>query len=530
MSPVNSTVPAVPRLQCGIVQPTLSWMEDGVSDDFLRHYCETDDLLSVNRLDIQVDSAVQSVESLGDHLPNLRHLRLTDSSVLCVRDIGTSLLQLEVLWMSRCGLQDLNGVGALPCLREFYLPFNDVSDLTPLSSHDNIEVLDVEGNAVESLEELAALGICSELRELTLTGNPVCRSADYSRQAVLDMLPQLSVLDDMGTDPSADSGLHGGVSLEPNIDSDLDAYIANFRTSGAADNAIPNTSGDSADGGCDSDADGASSVDLDADMCRRSSGTASGVLPVQPLESSHPLLARGLEANSTAGGSGDPYAGEPDEQDLVLELVKRSRPKPQAHAFTARARLEATWGFNTQLPDRRQVRTAEADPAQFRPATTANSGFQFDDIRGSQETASDLTCGGSLAGNPLLAVRQRRSNLDTDVPRESGMDIRELLRRYQTYTQPSCIPPDELMSRKREAEKGRPGTPDVRITTAGRPGSSSGASMSRRNTAGGGRRTSGSTDAIPARLNSGEDIGLPRPTRTSDHGEVLVIEEPMELA
>lgn len=35
----------------------------------------------------------------------------------------------QVLWVSRCGLRDLEGASAFPNLKELYVAFNDVSDL-----------------------------------------------------------------------------------------------------------------------------------------------------------------------------------------------------------------------------------------------------------------------------------------------------------------------------------------------------------------------------------------------------------------
>merc|ERR1719162_1261653 len=107
--------------------------------------------------------------------------------------------------MSRCGLQDLNGVSAIPALREFYLPFNDVADLSPLSAHDYLEVLDIEGNEVLDLEEVLVLKHCVSLRELTLTGNPVCRGSSFSRRSVIDILPQLSILDGISPEEALSS-------------------------------------------------------------------------------------------------------------------------------------------------------------------------------------------------------------------------------------------------------------------------------------------------------------------------------------
>merc|ERR1740129_1798736 len=122
-------------------------------------------------------------------------------------------------------------------------------------------------------------------------------------------------------------------------------------------------------------------------------------------------------------------------------------------------------------PERRQVWTADAglrpSTASSRPATAGGGGVTLEDLRGGgamQDAASDLTCGASLAGGPLAAVRQRRLHgTGVMTSRDTGMDIRELMRRYQTYAQPSCISPQELLSRQKEASQKRPCTPDVRI-------------------------------------------------------------------
>ncbi len=53
----------------------------------------------------------------GRYLPSLRELRLTSSVVPCLRDLGTSLSSVAVLWMVQCRLKDLDGPGALNGLR-----------------------------------------------------------------------------------------------------------------------------------------------------------------------------------------------------------------------------------------------------------------------------------------------------------------------------------------------------------------------------------------------------------------------------
>jgi len=163
------------------------------------------------------------------------------------------------------------------------------------------------------------------------------------------------------------------------------------------------------------------------------------------------------------------------------------------HAHTARPATSGGWF----APDRRQAWTAASEPSTFRPATATARGFparpgsalrpgtasgsgssgfvNFEDMHGAEDTASSLTRGDTLAGAPVAVARQRRLQDAGDMlPGLSDLDIRELLRRYQTFAQPSCIPRHELASRRREAQQRRPSTRDVRIHTvpdAARPGS-----------------------------------------------------------
>eukprot|EP00443_Scrippsiella_acuminata_P091326 CAMPEP_0115418558 /NCGR_PEP_ID=MMETSP0271-20121206/24730_1 /TAXON_ID=71861 /ORGANISM="Scrippsiella trochoidea, Strain CCMP3099" /LENGTH=608 /DNA_ID=CAMNT_0002843037 /DNA_START=28 /DNA_END=1854 /DNA_ORIENTATION=+ len=471
------SMPQVPRLPCEVVQTHLSFhQEDGLTAEFLRHYCGVEDLDLVEHLDIQVDSATQSVEPIGEHLRCLKQLKLMDSSVLCLRDLGTELRGLEVLWISRCGLQDLGGVGAaLQSLRELYMPFNDVADLSPLSGHDALEVLDIEGNAIAEREEVASLSTCSSLRELTLSGNPVVRSGPQAltREAVITMLPQLEILDDVSTDPEVASSARVPGLGEADLDDDLDELVlddvgddgggavcaAGLRHRGLSGNYEEFPAGASDDDDDDEEDEQSASLESFHGLASPSlrAGGSGGIAGIAPLQPQHPLLAEGLARCAEEPPPGETpsssrFGVEPDEDELINERVKRSRPKGNMpHAHTARPAVGWFGGLH----------------------------MQADDLAGAQDAASELTCGDSLAGGPLGLMRHRRyRDSGASTSRDSDVDIRELIRRYQTYTQPSCLPMEELLNRKREAVNRRPCTPDVRIHVVGqeapRPMSSSG--------------------------------------------------------
>ena len=50
---------------------------------------------------------------------------------------------------------------------------------------------------MSNLEEVSSLKLCTQLRELTLAGNPVCRISGFTRRVCIDLLVQLTVLDDV---------------------------------------------------------------------------------------------------------------------------------------------------------------------------------------------------------------------------------------------------------------------------------------------------------------------------------------------
>ena len=111
------------------------------------------------------------------------------------RDLGTGFKVLQVLWLSRCSLSSVEGIGSFPELRELYLSFNDIKDLSPLNGCEKLEAIDLEGNLVEEVEEVAFLCNCPALTSLSLEGNPITKIGRY-RSVVHSLIPTLELLDD----------------------------------------------------------------------------------------------------------------------------------------------------------------------------------------------------------------------------------------------------------------------------------------------------------------------------------------------
>ncbi|XP_066523627.1 leucine-rich repeat-containing protein 56 [Hoplias malabaricus] len=180
-----------------------------LSPEKLRSLSGSDDLDQVTTLEMCVDTQQNTLGNFGVYLPKLVQLKMNNSSILSVRDLGTTLSHIQVLSLVRCGLADLDGISSLSSLKELYVAYNNVSELSQVSMLEQLELLDLEGNSVDDLVQIQFLGLCKQLTTLSLEGNPVCtcpdpRTSEVSeynyRSAVRKLIPQLLYLDDATTE------------------------------------------------------------------------------------------------------------------------------------------------------------------------------------------------------------------------------------------------------------------------------------------------------------------------------------------
>ncbi|CAH8536786.1 unnamed protein product [Heterobilharzia americana] len=184
--------------------------DDYLTEQRLREITRSDDLTTVFTLDLQVDADRMSVGDFWSYLPNLKQLRLSNSSIHTIRDLGTSLNNVEVVWMPRCHLISLDGLSIFTKLVELYVAFNGISDLSPCAMLHNIEVMDLEGNLIEEKSNLSHLRLCRNLTTLTLEGNPLvtkCGGKIRYRKVVRKTLPQITTLDDICIQKNPSSNL-----------------------------------------------------------------------------------------------------------------------------------------------------------------------------------------------------------------------------------------------------------------------------------------------------------------------------------
>ncbi|KAM6925931.1 leucine-rich repeat-containing protein 56 [Lycodopsis pacificus] len=222
-----------------------------LSQEKLESLCGTRDLSNMTSLEICVDTQENTLGNFGAYLPKLQKLKMNNSAVMSVRDLGTTLSQLQVLWMSRCSLQDLDGICTFTSLKELYVAYNNVSDLSQVGMLENLQLLDLEGNDVDDLIQIQYLGLCGKLHTLSLEGNPVCahpnptaiQMADYSyRAAVRELVPQLRYLDNLKVEEdglSSSSTVGEDLAILRNSIRDRNSSQAATEDAGTADSACP---------------------------------------------------------------------------------------------------------------------------------------------------------------------------------------------------------------------------------------------------------------------------------------------------
>ena len=166
-----------------------------VDDIFnLEGQCDASD---VHTFEGHVDTSESTLSYLGDQFPNLRKLRLNNSIIPSVRDLGCRFTNLRFLSLARCGITSLSGISIISnVLEELYLAFNFIDDCSDLVSMDSLIVLDLEENKISDMLNIEFLKTCSNLKSLTLAGNPCVDDPEKYRNRVQELLPNLRYLDE----------------------------------------------------------------------------------------------------------------------------------------------------------------------------------------------------------------------------------------------------------------------------------------------------------------------------------------------
>lgn len=148
---------------------------------------------------LRVISYSISLSRLSLFLPRLQRLDLSGSVLSSLRDLGYGLMQLTHLNISNCGLNSFDGTSGLPAIRVLIADGNMIQRVGPLTELSQLQVLQARNNRISELGLLSFLGLCPQLMEVELSGNPVCRLALY-RDTLRRSVATLQLLDGRAID------------------------------------------------------------------------------------------------------------------------------------------------------------------------------------------------------------------------------------------------------------------------------------------------------------------------------------------
>lgn len=205
-----------------------------------RQVCGTQDLKKLTEIHLKIMSSMVCIQRLDVFLPNLVALNLDGSMLNSLRDLG-SYLQIKYLNVSRCGLNSLDGSSCFTKLVHLIADGNRIRNMAQVCSLIDLQKLSLRGfvqccstlhriimsffgrNQIKDVATVSFLGLCNELKELDLAGNPVALVPDY-RVNIRSVLPEIKILDDVPfydeppTEPEIISSSEYSSSLTSSLD------------------------------------------------------------------------------------------------------------------------------------------------------------------------------------------------------------------------------------------------------------------------------------------------------------------------
>lgn len=162
----------------------------------LIHYKGKKKFRDVKSIEAKVNTQDLTLSFLGPMFPNLERLRLNNSIISSIRDIGCSFPKLKFLSLAQCNITSLDGIATIsPNLQELYLAGNKIPDLIDLMGVNQLKIIDLEDNGISKFSTIEILKLCDKLTTVTLKNNPIAVDPNY-RKKIFELLPKLAYLDE----------------------------------------------------------------------------------------------------------------------------------------------------------------------------------------------------------------------------------------------------------------------------------------------------------------------------------------------
>ena len=138
-----------------------------------------------------------SLTLMGEELDNLQYLHLAHSVIHSLRDIGTTLKNLQILNLEYSKLKDTSGLNSFPQLKELYIGNNLVSDLSGVAFHDSLVILGVQKNEIQGEPNVDYIDSLNELKVLLIQDNKLALTNELANIKHKYFIDHFNSVDDL---------------------------------------------------------------------------------------------------------------------------------------------------------------------------------------------------------------------------------------------------------------------------------------------------------------------------------------------
>ena len=149
------------------------------------------EIQNLKKLTIRINGSYGLLTQFGQRLINLQFLKLNDSFIQSIDDLGSNFKNLKILQINNCKLKDLSGIICFEQLEIFEAKNNEISDLIELEMSTSIVKLNLENNLIENEQNIYFLSSMDNLVYINLLGNPI---KNYENK-LKELLPNLKEID-----------------------------------------------------------------------------------------------------------------------------------------------------------------------------------------------------------------------------------------------------------------------------------------------------------------------------------------------
>ena len=149
------------------------------------------EIQNLSKLNIKINGSYGLLNQFGQRLSNLKFLKLNDSYIQRIDDLGSNFKNLKILQINNCKLKDLSGIICFQELEILEAKNNEISDLIELEMCTSLTKINLENNLIEDEQNIYFLSSLDNLDYINLSGNPI---KNYQNK-LKELLPNLKEID-----------------------------------------------------------------------------------------------------------------------------------------------------------------------------------------------------------------------------------------------------------------------------------------------------------------------------------------------